>query len=157
MLQSLGMAAITMADFISCLSTSTVSIVTWIQHKGKILNFKVINFIYLGRDIQKYKVFWGNLKYGKLNSFLFLLDISFSTVLGFNCCIFWFIMRHIFSMGDKPVESLICFTMKPCWCKCGLTVSCWNKLEHPWEILCVVRSISCSKTCTYPLALMVPS
>ncbi len=88
-----------------------------------------------------------------------------STVLGLLCRIFLFMMRQMFSMGERSGLQAGHFSTRILLLRshdvvidavCGLALSCWKMQGLPWKRRCLDGSICCSRTWTYLSALMVP-
>ncbi len=90
---------------------------------------------------------------------------SCSTVLGLLCRIFLFMMRQMFSMGERSGLQAGHFSTRILLQRshdvvidavCGLALSCWKMQGLPWKRRRLDGSICCSRTWIYLSALMVP-
>ncbi len=109
---------------------------------------------------------WGDklLKFRNRNVVPFLSNTG-STVLGLLCRIFLFMMRQMFSMGERSGLQAGHFSTRILLLRshdvvidavCGLALSCWKMQGLPWKRRCLDGSICCSRTWIYLSALMVP-
>ncbi len=89
---------------------------------------------------------------------------SCSTVLGLLCRIFLFMMRQMFSMGERSGLQAGHFSTRILLLRshdvvidavCGLALSCWKMQGLPWKRRRLDGSICCSRTWIYLSALMV--
>ncbi len=112
---------------------------------------------------------WGDklLKFRNRNVVPFLSNTGFScsTVLGLLCRIFLFMMRQMFSMGERSGLQAGHFSTRILLLRshdvvidavCGLAFSCWKMQGLPWKRQRLDGSICCSRTWIYLSALMVP-
>ncbi len=101
---------------------------------------------------------------GMLSHSCLIQASSCSTVLGLLCRIFLFMMRQMFSMGERSGLQAGHFST---WillrshdvvidAVCGLALSCWKMQGLPWKRRRLDGSIWCSRTWIYLSALMVP-
>ncbi len=90
---------------------------------------------------------------------------SCSTVLGLLCRIFLFMMRQMFSMGERSGLQAGHFSPRILLLRshdvvidavCGLALSCWKMQGLPWKRRRLDGRICCSRTWIYLSALMVP-
>ncbi len=88
-----------------------------------------------------------------------------STVLGLLCRIFLFMMRQMFSMGERSGLQAGHFSTRILLLRshdvvidavCGLALSCWKMQGLSWKRWRLDGSICCSRTWIYLSALMVP-
>ncbi len=112
---------------------------------------------------------WGDklLKFRNRNvvPFLSLQASSCSAVLCLLCRIFLFMMRQMFSMGERSGLQAGHFSTRILLLRshdvvidavCGLALSCWKMQGLPWKRRRLDGSICCSRTWIYLSALMVP-
>ena len=112
---------------------------------------------------------WGDklLKFRNRNVVPFLSNTgsSCSTVLGLLCRIFLFMMRQMFSMGERSGLQAGHFSTRILLLHshdvvidvvCCLALSCWKMQGLPWKRRRLDGSICCSRTWIYLSALMVP-
>ncbi len=101
---------------------------------------------------------------GMLSHSCLLQASSCSTVLGLLCRIFLFMMRQMFSMGERSGLQAGHFSTRLLLrshdvvidAVCDLALSCWKMQGLPWKRRRLDGSICCSRTWIYLSALMVP-
>ncbi len=102
---------------------------------------------------------------GMLSHSCLIQASSCSTVLGLLCRIFLFMMRQMFSMGERSGLQAGHFSTPILLLRrhdvvidavCGLALSCWKMQGLPWKRRLLDGSICCSRTWIYLSALMVP-
>ncbi len=102
---------------------------------------------------------------GMLSHSCLIQASSCSTVLGLLCRIFLFMMRQMFSMGERSGLQAGHFSTRILLLRshdvvidavCGLALSCWKMQGLPWKRRRLDGSICCSRTWIYLSALMVP-
>ncbi len=113
---------------------------------------------------------WGDsscssLGIGMLSHSCLIQASSCSTVLCLLCRIFLFMMRQMFSMGERSGLQAGHFSTRILLLRshdvvidavCGLALSCWKMQGLPWKRRRLDGSICCSRTWIYLSALMVP-
>ncbi len=102
---------------------------------------------------------------GMLSHSCLIQASSCSTVLGLPCHIFLFMMRQMFSMGERSGLQAGHFSTRILLLRshdvvidavCGLALLCWKMQGLPWKRRRLDGSICCSRTWIYLSALMVP-
>ncbi len=100
---------------------------------------------------------------GMLSHSCLIQASSCSTVLGLLCRIFLFMMRQMFSMGERSGLQAGHFSTRILLLRshdvvidavCGLALSCWKMQGLPWKRRRLDVSICCSRTWIYLSALM---
>ncbi len=147
--------------------------ISWHQHISKKLGqghvyhcvASPLLFITVCKRLGTEETSCSSLGIGMLSHSCLIQTSSCSTVLGLLCRIFLFMMRQMFSMGERSGLQAGHFSTRILLLRshdvvidalCGLALSCWTMQGLLWKRWRLGGSICCSRTWIYLSALMVP-
>ena len=119
----------------------------------------------LNRRLGTEETSFSSLEIGMLSHSCLIQASNCSIVLGLLCCTFLFMMRQMFSIGERSGLQTGHFSTRILLLRshdvvidaeCGMALSCWKMQGLPWKRWRLDGSICCSRTWIYFSALMVP-